>query len=124
MNILRSKSTSLMVFGIYMMLIPGAGLMIAPGPLLDLFGLRHGDDLWMAGVIGMLVFGTGIFQVCISKYGIEKLYLVTVGQRYFAAAFFVVLWARDLIEIPILLLSLLDIAGATWTLVETRNNRQ
>lgn len=121
---MNSASTSLKTFGLYMMLVPGMGLMTFPGPLLDLFGLVHDEHLWTARVVGLLAFIIGTYQFSIARRQIAALYRTTVWQRYFAAAFFAGLWVSGEAGIAILLFALIDAAGASWTLITSRRNTE
>ncbi len=85
---MKSVTNSLKVFGIYMMLIPGIGLMSTPAFILDFNGLSHDEHLWTARVVGLLAFNIGVFQYYIAKYKIAQLYKLTSLLRYFAASFF------------------------------------
>ena len=118
---LQLVTNSLKVFGIYMMLIPGIGLMVIPKFLLDFNGLSHDEHLWTARVVGLLAFIIGTYQFSIAKYKLHQLYKTTVAQRYFAALFFITLWITGEAEITILLFALIDIAGATWTMLTIKN---
>lgn len=119
---MKSVTTSLKLFGIYMILIPGIGLMAAPGFFLDLFGFSHGEYLWMARVIGLLAFTIGVFDVFFAKYELAQLYKLTVAIRYFAALFLTGLWVAGQVEVMILLFAAADAAGATWTMLTIKNN--
>lgn len=114
---MKSVTTSLWVFGAYMMLVPGIGLMSMPGVLLDVFGLGHDEFLWTARVVGLLAFIIGSYQIAVAKFRLARLYKITVIQRYFAATFFAGLWATGEAEIAILLFALIDAGGASWTLL-------
>ncbi len=114
---MKSVTTSLRVFGIYMILIPGIGLMAVPEFLLDLFGLGYGDYLWMARIVGLLAFIIGVFDIAIAKYELAQLYIFTVILRYFAAVFLTGLWLTNQVEVMILLFAAIDALGATWTLL-------
>lgn len=118
---MKSVTASLKTFGLYMMFVPGLGLMTIPELLLDLFGLSHDGYLWTARVVGLLAFIIGIFQFSIAKYELHQLYKITVGQRYFAALFFTGLWMMGEAEVAILLFALIDMAGATWTLLASNH---
>lgn len=121
---MNSAPTSLKVFGLYMMLVPGLGLMTMPATLLDLFGLSHGGQLWMARVIGLLAFIIGTYQYSIAKQGLAKLYKGTVAQRYFAALLFAGLWLKGEAGAAILLFALIDTLGASWTLLAANRGGQ
>ena len=118
---MKSATTSLTVFGIYMILIPGIGLMTVPDFMLGLFKLSYGEALWTARMIGLLAFIIGVFDISIAKYELDKLYNLTVMLRYFAALFMIGLWVKGEVEIMILLFAAIDIAGATWTLLAIKN---
>ena len=112
---MKSVKISLQVFGIYLMLVPGLGLMIAPGFILDLFGISHGDQFWMARMIGMLAFIIGFVDHFIGSEEVAGFYKWTVVLRYFAAAFMTALWIFGEVEIAILLFASADALAATWT---------
>ncbi|WP_312923294.1 hypothetical protein [Empedobacter brevis] len=119
MTYIKSATNSLKVFGIYMMLIPGIGLMTIPNFVLDLNGLSHDKHLWTARVVGLLAFIIGTYQFSIAKYELQRLYKITVAQRYFASLFFVILYLTGEAEVAILLFALIDFIGATWTMLTT-----
>jgi hypothetical protein len=114
---MRSVKTSLIVFGLYLMIIPGIGLMFMPGLFLDLFGISHREMFWMARMIGMMAFLLGIYEFSIGYYEAQPLYRWTVILRYFAAAFMAYLFLTSQVEIAILLFAAFDALGASWTLV-------
>ncbi|MEY3422438.1 MAG: hypothetical protein RIR48_2752 [Bacteroidota bacterium] len=118
---MKSVTMSLKVFGIYLILIPGIGLMIVPELILDLFSLRHGDENWLPRMVGLLAFIIGCFEISIAKNQISKLYNLTVYLRYFAALFMVGLWLTGEVEISILAFAAIDAAGATWTMLTIKN---
>jgi len=118
---MKSVKTSLKVFGIYMMLIPGIGLMTAPDFMLDLFKLSHGEELWIPRMFGLLAFIIGVFDYSIAKYELNQLYNLTVLLRYFAALFMIGLWLKGEVEIMILLFAGIDAAGASWTVLTAKN---
>lgn len=118
---MHSVTTSLKAFGIYLMLIPGIGLMAVPDFILDLFHLRYGEELWMARLVGLLAFIIGIFDFSIAKHELGRLYSLTVWLRYFAALFMIGLWLSGEVEPMILLFAAIDAAGASWTLLAIKN---
>lgn len=118
---MKSITTSLKVFGIYMILIPGIGLMIVPDFMLDLFKLSHGEELWIPRMMGLLAFIIGVFDFYIAKYELNSLYNLSVVLRYFAAIFMIGLWLNAEVESMILLFAAIDAAGASWTLFAIKN---
>lgn len=121
MKRIKSASLSLMVFGTYMMLIPGLGLMIFPKLLLDLNGLVYDSHIWSVRIVGLLAFIIGSYQLFIAKNKIRQLYKITVIQRCFAAVFFTILWLTKEASSGILLFALIDLTGASWTFLTLKN---
>ena len=113
---MNATSTSLRAFGLYMIIIPGLGLMLMPEFILDLFGLNHGSSLWLARMVGLLACIIGIFDLLIAKHQLKEVYKATVVLRYFAALFMIFLLMIGEVEIMILLFAAIDALGATWTL--------
>lgn len=103
-----------------MILIPGLGLMIFPEFVLDLFMLRHGDEMWIPRMFGLLAFIIGMFDLAIAKHEVYKLYNLTVQLRFFAALFMIALWLIGEVEITILLFAAIDALGATWTMLTNK----
>ena len=118
---MNSVSTSIKAWGIYLILIPGIGLMAAPEFLLDLFEFRHGGEMWMPRMIGLLAFVLGVLDYGIGAHQVDKLGSLMSALRYFAAAFMVGLWMTDQVGVMILLFAAMDFLGATWTMVALRN---
>ena len=118
---MKSITTSLKVFGIYMILIPGIGLMIVPDFMLDLFNLSHGEELWIPRMMGLLAFIIGVFDFYIGKHALHKLYQLTIILRYVATVFMLSLWLKGEVEVAILLFAAIDAAGASWTLFAIKN---
>lgn len=118
---MTSVTTSLKLFGIYMILIPGIGLMAFPSFFLDLFGFSYSGHLWMARVIGLLAFIIGVFDVFFAKFKLAQLYKLTVVLRYLAALFLTGLWITGQVEVMILLFAAVDAAGATWTMLAIKH---
>ena len=112
---MKTPEVSLRIFGIYLILIPGIGLMFMPDLILTMFDLRHGAELWLPRMIGLLAAVIGVFEILISRHQVRPLYRWTVVLRYFAAAFMVILWALNEVEMGILMFAAIDAAGATWT---------
>ena len=118
---MNSVTNSLKVFGIYMILVPGLGLMIMPEFILDLFSLSHGGELWLPRMVGLLAFIIGVFDFSVAKYEVQKLYILTVLLRYFAALFMIILWMIGEVGVMIMLFAFIDAAGATWTMLTNKS---
>ncbi len=113
---MKSTSVSLQAFGIYLILIPGFGLMCCPDTLLELFQLEHGNLLWMGRMIGYLSFSLGVYYYFIAKYALSALYRLTVILRFGAALFMLGLWIAGEAKPMILGFAATDALAALWTL--------
>ena len=120
---MKATGLSIHVFGIYMILIPGLGLIVIPELLLEFFQLSHGGDIWLARMVGLLALAIGVYYYFIARYKLCKLYILTVILRYVAAAFMIGLWVAGEVGVAILMFAAVDAFGATWTLTMMRNER-
>ncbi|NND08810.1 MAG: hypothetical protein HKN87_20755 [Saprospiraceae bacterium] len=118
---MNTSATSLKAFGIYLILIPGLGLMLIPEFILDLFSLHHGNSFWLARMLGLLAFIVGVYYTIAARHKLRELYIPSVILRYFAAFFMGVLWLTGEVEVMILLFAVIDVCGATWTLMTLRH---
>ena len=118
---MKSPETSLRTFAIYLILIPGIGLMAMPELLLEVFQLSYGSEsLWMARLIGYLAFALGIYYFYLAKHQATPFYRITVVLRFLAAAFMVGLWLTGEVEVMILIFAAPDSLGAAWTALTIR----
>jgi hypothetical protein len=123
MNKINSTPFSLRVFGLYLILIPGIGLMIMPDLILNMFGLRHGPELWIPRIVGLLAFVIGVLEVLIARHQVEPLYIWTVWLRLFAAILMTTLWLAGEVEVGILMFAAIDAGGALWTLLTLQKGK-
>lgn len=119
---MKPVQTSLRIFGIYMIIVPGLGLMTFPYQFFDLFGLSFGDNVWMARTIGLTSFIIGIYYTGMAYFALEQLYKFTILIRYFAFLFLVGLWMAGEADIVVPLFGSVDALGATWTLITMRKS--
>jgi len=113
---------SIYVFGIYMILVPGLGLMFLPAFMLDMFNMAYDPTLlWPVRMIGLLASIIGAFDILTAKHEVVSFYKWTVRLRYYAAAFMIALFALKQVEAAILIFAAVDALGATWTMLTLRN---
>ncbi|MFN7117979.1 MAG: hypothetical protein ACK4TA_14350 [Saprospiraceae bacterium] len=105
---------SLFIFGLYLILAPGAGFMIMPTFILDTFQLPYGDDVWIR-FVGLLAFIIGGYYLVTARERLKPLYRWTVWMRLFAGTFMVLMMLIGKVGTAILLFAALDYAGAVWT---------
>ncbi len=116
---LMNSKLSLQVFGVYMIVIAGMGLMLVPHLMLGLFGLTSGDDAWIR-MFGMLASIIGVYYLLAAHHGVQVLSWWSVPIRFYAAGFMVLLYLLGLLSAGILLFACIDVLGAVWTWVSLR----
>ena len=117
---MQKARTSVLVFGCYMVFVVGVGFMLIPMPILGLFGLSAGDDIWIR-FVGMLASIVGVYYVLVVRAGLDRFLPWTVATRAYAAAFMVLVFAIGLVGPGILLFAAVDAGGAMWTLLALRS---
>lgn len=113
---------SLLVFGLYMVLVVGLGFMVMPMPILRFFALEAGDDVWIR-FVGMLALIIGFYYIQVARAGLERFFPWTVVGRLYAAGFMVLLVVGKLVGASLLLFAAIDSAGALWTWFGLRSPR-
>jgi protein-S-isoprenylcysteine O-methyltransferase Ste14 len=106
-------SRSIHVFGNYLVLL-GVVLLVAPNPLLQLFGLPTTTEVWIR-VVGMLVAFLGIYYRTAAAANLTPFYVATVLLRSSVPLFFLAFVLAGWVGWPLLLFGLIDAAGAIWT---------
>jgi hypothetical protein len=113
---MNKSEISLFVFGLYLIVVVGLGFIFVPTMVLDMFGLKYGDDTWPR-FVGMLASIIGVYYIVAVRAKLSPMFIWTVWMRYYAATFMVALLLIGKIGVPILLFAAIDAAGATWTLM-------
>lgn len=111
---MKNARLSLLVFGFYMTFVVGLGFMVMPMPILGMFGLKAGDDVWIR-FVGMLAFIIGFYYVQVVRAGLDQFFPWTVIGRLFAAAFMVLVVLLGMVGPALLLFAAIDAAAAAWT---------
>jgi hypothetical protein len=111
---MTKSETSLFVFGLYMIIIVGLGFIFMPTTVLDMFGLKYGDDTWIR-FVGMLASIIGAYYIVAVRLKMQPMFIWTVWLRYYAATFMVVMLLVGKIGTAVLVFAAIDVAGATWT---------
>lgn len=119
---MKSAQLSLKVFGFYLILIPGFGLVLFPIDLFELLGavVPAFEDIWAIRMIGYLAFALGFYYIFMARYNLTKIYPVTVVLRLGAAIFMTILWLSGEADVSILGFASMDFISAVWTLIAIR----
>ena len=110
---------SLFVFGLYLIVVLGMGLIFVPTIILDLFRMKYGDDTWIR-FVGLLASVIGVYYVVAAKAKLHQFFVWTVWLRYYASVFMLTLLVLGKVGFPIVLFAATDAIGATWTLVSLK----
>ena len=109
---------SLFVFGVYLCAL-GLLLLLAPNPLLRLFGAPTTSEVWIR-VNGMLVLCLSFYYVQAARSELTSFIRWTVWTRLAVIVYFVafVLWASA--PKALLLFGVIDLLAAVWTWLALR----
>lgn len=104
---------SVNVFGIYLLVL-AVFLLVTPDTLLKLFGLPPTTEVWIR-VVGMACAYGGIYYRTAAAAELLPFFVTTVMTRLTIPLFYLGFVLADWVRWPILLFSLVDVAGAAWT---------
>ena len=118
-----SKSAqSLFVFSIYQFIL-GLILLVLPNVLLNLFFLPETNEVWIR-VVGMLVLILGFYDFQASKNEMINFFQWSVYARAMVPIFFIVFVLLDFAPPVLILFGIFDAAGALWTHLSLRSEKQ
>jgi hypothetical protein len=104
---------SIHIFGAYLLLL-GVGLLAAPNLLLSLLRLPPTTEVWIR-VVGMLLVFLGIYYRVAAAAELRPFFLATVLMRASVPIFVLSFVLAGWTEWSLLLLAIIDAAGAVWT---------
>jgi hypothetical protein len=111
---------SVNIFGIYLILL-GLVLLLAPNPMLTLFGLPPTEEVWIR-VVGMLVAYLGIYYRVAAASELRVFFFGSVMLRLSVPVFFLVFILAGWSDWPLLGFGVVDAAGAVWTWTALRRS--
>jgi hypothetical protein len=110
-----STTTSVFVFGIYLIFV-GAGFLLIPNILLPLFRFPKTDEPWIR-VMATLILIIAFFYLVAAHHNIIPICWATVFGRFFAFLIFVALVLTKKAQPMLLIFGIVDALGAIWTLL-------
>ncbi len=115
---MQSSALTIKTFGIYVMLT-GAGLVLAPNPLLGLLGFAPTLEIWVR-VLGALAIILGFYYWACGAAGAKAFFKATIpGRVGFCALCAGLVVAADAPP-SLLVFGAVDLAGAAWTYLAMR----
>jgi hypothetical protein len=110
----RSKSAkSLLVFGLYLAVL-GVILVASPNFLLALFLIPATQEVWIR-VVGVVVLILSFYDIQAARGNVVPFFKWSVYARTPVVLFFTAFVLLRLVQPPLILFGLIDLAGATWT---------
>ncbi|MFC1529934.1 hypothetical protein ACFL6R_04360 [Gemmatimonadota bacterium] len=117
----RSART-LFVFGIYLLLL-GPVLILVPNALLSVFGVPPTDEVWIR-VVGVLAMVIGFYDLAAAKHELIDYFRATVPVRLMVLLAFALFVILDMVHPALLIFGFIDGAGAVWTALSLRAEKQ
>jgi len=110
---MSNSAKSMLVYGIYYL---GAGvtLLIIPNVFLGTLGLPPTSEVWIR-VIGMLLFLLSFYYILGARNELRIFFQWTVYTRGSVFIFFVIFVLLGFVKPVLILLGVVDLAGAIWT---------
>ena len=116
---MKSAALTVKVFGVYVALT-GLGLLFAPNLLLPVLGLPQTMEIWVH-MLGALALVVGYYYWACGVANARAFFVASVqGRMIFCAACLALVAGADG-PLPLIALGLVDLAGATWTLLALRS---
>jgi hypothetical protein len=112
---------TLKVFAFYLFGL-GALLLLAPDPLLMLFGFPPSHEVWIR-VLGVVVINLGVYYWYGAVSEARPLFAASVATRLFVLIAFTGLVAAGLAQPMLILFGAVDAIGGLWTLWTLRIER-
>lgn len=101
--------------------IAGFGLLVAPNPLLPLFGFPTTEEVWIH-LIGLLMVSLATYDYIAGQNGLAPIISASIPTRLVAGAVMILTWILDIVGPGILFFAAVDIVGALSTLLALRGS--
>jgi len=119
---MKKVATSLLVFGIYL-IVNGLGLTIVPNLFLGLLGQPETSEPWIR-VAGSLLLVVGYYYIQVARADLHTFYLWTVQARVVVFLLFIVFILLQWAPLTLALFAVIDLLGAIWTFFTVRATSQ
>jgi hypothetical protein len=118
---MSNSAKSMLVYGVYYL---GAGvtLLIIPNVFLGVLGLPPTNEVWIR-VIGMLLFLLSFYYILGARNELRVFFKWTVYTRGSVVIFFVIFVLLGFVKPVLILLGVVDLAGAIWTSLALRSSK-
>ncbi|MCG2766997.1 MAG: hypothetical protein L6435_01245 [Anaerolineae bacterium] len=118
---MSKAAKSILVFGIYLVVI-GLGFLVVPNTPLALFGFPTTNEPWIR-VVGLLLVLLAYYYVQAARSEMQPLFRWTVHTRPVVVVCFIVFVALGLAPPMLIVFGVVDLLGAVWTCLALRDSQ-
>ncbi len=119
---LSSAATSIVAYGIYLIVALALPFLLIPDPLLALVGMHTPTDVWVR-VLGMSVLFFGFYYIQAGRADFTPFFRWTIYGRYLVPVFFTAFVLLKFAPPILIAFSLPDILFTTWTALALRSGK-
>lgn len=121
MSGMSNAAKSILVYGIYLLIL-GVVLLLIPNVPLGIFGIPATNEVWIR-VVGVMALSFGTYYVRGARSEMTELFRWTISTRLSLVVFFVIFVVVGLAPINLLLLGIPDLPFVLWTVLALRSDK-
>lgn len=119
---MSNAGKSSFVYGIYALLLGGV-LLLKPYSVLGEYGMPGGCEPWIR-ILGMFVFVLGVYYVGAARKEMDEYFELSVFGRYSVMVFMSIFVLLGFVPRVLIILGVIDMFAATWTLIALRSGKE
>lgn len=119
---MKNVSTTLLVFGIYVV-AAGLSFLFVPNVVLGILGLPAANEVWVR-FVGLLALAVGYYHIQASRDNNLAYFRMTIWGRVGFAIGLVILALLTPNHMQLILFAVIDLAGAGWTWYASQQQAQ
>ncbi len=113
---INAADLSVFVFGIFIIVVDGFGLLVIPNTILRLLRIPETTEVWIR-ILGGTVALLGAYYIVAGLCNLVSFDWATVFGRFAVLPFLVLLALLKQVKPQIIVFGVADVAGAIWTLI-------
>ena len=118
----KNARVSILVFGIYMVVL-GLALLVIPNVLLSLFDYPTTTEIWIR-ILGFIVVVLGYYYIVAARFELTPFFRASVYGRPAVIVCFAGLVLVGMAQPVLILFGAIDLLGAIWTGLALRSSRR
>ena len=118
---MKKARVSILVFGIYMVVV-GLALLAIPNVLLSLFAYPATTEIWIR-ILGFVVVILGYYYLVAARFELTPFFRASVYGRPAVVVCFAALVLLGMAQPILILFGVVDLLGAIWTGLALRSSR-